>query len=250
MKAKRAGRTKEDIRADNFSVMESAIDLSVQEEYFKFEKTIDFESLDYKSVLMESKKLFFESTPIEAKKRILILLGHFGTPESYTIIERYLKISGQDLRNWVLLALQECRMFLESSLLGEDGGIISAGLGGKGNKIRHYFIISSKNDSPFTKLQEEIIEDKFGMASHKFNVEVEKMTFRKNYSIVKILVPIDIAVGKFIEAGIKECNDFLFFHYYVTNVKEPSNEEILGYLEEIKPQKKESKPVTNNVRRE
>ena len=34
------------------------------------------------------------------------------------------------------------------------------------------------------------------------------------------------------------------------NVKEPSNEEILGYLEEIKPQKKESKPVTNNVRRE
>jgi hypothetical protein len=250
MKAKRAGRTKKDILSDNFSVMESAIDLSAQKEYLKFEKTIDFDNLDYKNVLMESKILLFESTPVEEKKRILILLGHFGTPESYTTIERYLKISGPDLRNWVLLALQECRMFLESSLLGEDGGVISAGLGGKNNKIRHYFIISSKNDSPFTKLQEEIIEGKLGMASHKFNVEVERITFRENYSIVKILVPIDIAVGKFIEAGIKECSDFLFYHYYVTNVKELSNEEILGYLEEIKPKKKEGNPATNNVRRE
>jgi len=243
MKAKRVGRTKKDIRADNFSVMESAIDLSVQEEYLKFEKTINFESLDYKSVLMESKKLFFESTPIEAKKKMLILLGHLGTPESYTTIERYLKISGQDLRNWVLVALQECRMFLESSLLGEDAGIISTGLGGKGNKLRHYFIISSKNDSLFSREQEEVIEDKFGIASHKFNVEVEKYIFRENCSIIRILVPIDIAVGKFIEAGIKECSDFLFFHYYVTNVKEPSNEEILEYLEEIKAKKKERSPT-------
>ena len=166
MKAKKADRTKKDIVSDNFSVMESAIDLSMQEEYLKFEKTIDFDNIDYKNVLMERKKLFFESTPIESKKRILILLAHFGTPESYTTIEKYLKISGQDLRDWGLLALKECRMFLESSLLDEDGVIISAGLGGKGNKLRHYFIISSKNDSPFTKLQEEIIEDKFGIASH------------------------------------------------------------------------------------
>ena len=243
MKAKKADRTKINIISNNFSVMESAIDLSMQEEYFKFEKTIDFDNMNLKNVLMESKNLFFESTPIESKKRILTLLAHLGTPESYTTIEKYLKISGQDFRTWVLLALKECRMFLESSLLGEDAGIISTGLGGKGNKLRHYFIISSKNDSPFSREQEEVIEDKFGIASHKFNVEVEKFIFRENCSIIRILVPIDIAVGKFIEAGIKECSDFLFFHYYVTNVKEPSNEEILGYLEEIKAKKKGSAPT-------
>ncbi len=251
MKAKRSARTKKDSISDNFSVMESAIALSIQEEYLKFEKTIDFDNVDFRSVLMERKKLFLETTSIESKKRILILLAHFGIPESYTTIEKYLKISGQVLRDWGLLALKECRMFLESSLLNEDGVIISAGLGGKDTKLRHCFIISSKNDSPFTKLQKEIIEDKYGIASHKFNAEVEKVIFGENYSIIKILVPIDVAVGKFIEAGIKECNelnDFLFFHYYVTNVNEPSNEEILGYLEEIKPKKKESKPTTNNAK--
>jgi hypothetical protein len=251
MKTKKDDRTKKGIKSDNFSVMETAIDLSIQEEYLKVARTIDFDNIDYKDVLRESKNLFFESTPIESKKRILILLAHFGTPESYTTIEKYLKISGQDFRNWVLFALKECRMFLESSLLDEDGGIISAGLGGKGNKLRYYFIISSKNDSPFSKLQEKIIEDKFGIACHRFNAEIEKFIFRENYSIIEILIPIDTAVGKFIEAGIKECNefnDFLFFHYYVTNVNEPANEEILGYLEEIKPKKKESKPATNNIK--
>lgn len=251
MKNKKADRTQKGIISDNFSVMETAIDLSMQEEYLKVAKTIDFDTIDYKNVLMESKNLFFENTPIESKKKILILLAHFGTPESYTTIEKYLRISGQDLRNWVLLALKECRMFLESSLLDEDGGIISAGLGGVGNKLRYYFIISSKNDSPFSKLQEEIIEEKFGIASHKFNAEIEKFTFRENYSIIKTLIPIDIAVGKFIEAGIKECtesNDFLFFHYYVTNVNEPAEDEILGYLKEIKAKKKESKPATKNTK--
>ncbi len=47
----------------------------------------------------------------------------------------------------------------------------------------------------------------------------------------------DVSVGDFIEEGISECNkmgEFLFFHYYVTNVKRPANEEILKYLEEIR----------------
>jgi len=201
--------------------------------------------------LMESKKLFFENTSIESKKRILILLAHFGAAESYRTIEAYLKISGKDLRSWVLLALKECRMFLENSLLGEDGELIFTGLGGKNNKLRYYFIISSKNDLPLSKRQEEIIKDKFGIVSHKFNSEIEEIILEENYSIIKVLIPTNMAVGKFIEAGIKECNefnDFLFFHYYVTNVNEPAKEEILRYLEEIKHKRKESKPATNETK--
>jgi hypothetical protein len=38
MKAKKSGRIKKDVVSDNFSVMESAIDLSMQEKYLKFEK--------------------------------------------------------------------------------------------------------------------------------------------------------------------------------------------------------------------
>jgi hypothetical protein len=51
----------------------------------------------------------------------------------------------------------------------------------------------------------------------------------------------DIPVGDVIEEGISECNtmnEFLICHYYVTNVKKPTNEEISKYLEEIRHGKK------------
>ncbi len=46
----------------------------------------------------------------------------------------------------------------------------------------------------------------------------------------------DVAVGKVIDEGIRECNkmsEFLFSDYYVTNVKKPTPEEISMYLNEI-----------------
>jgi hypothetical protein len=114
--------------------MSYGVHLSVQKEYFNYSKSIDFNNIDYKEVFKESSKLFSENTPVETKRRILILLAHFGTPESYRILEKYLKSSEQNLRDRALLSLKE----------------------------------------------------------------------------------------------------FLFFHYYVTNVKKPTNEEILEYLQQIR----------------
>lgn len=62
------------------------------------------------------------------------------------------------------------------------------------------------------------------------------MVLGRNYAMIKILVPMDVAVGTVIEEGISECNKkepFLYFSYYVTNVKKPTSEEILPYLEEV-----------------
>ena len=48
--------------------------------------------------------------------------------------------------------------------------------------------------------------------------------------------PMDLTVGEVIEEGISECNkmsEFLFHDHYVTNVRKPTPDEILRYLEEI-----------------
>ena len=166
---------------DSFTPIDEAIDLSIQEEYLSFSETIDFENVDYEEVLTESDRLFDEHTPIESKKRILILLAHLGTPESCRTIEKYLKISKGNLRDWALfrpgeypapwgegfsplwlliprclrrgssLSLKECRMFLANVLLHEEGGFISTGLGGKDGKLRYYFIVSSQDGLPFSE---------------------------------------------------------------------------------------------------
>jgi predicted HAD superfamily phosphohydrolase len=101
----------------SFILIDEPIDLPIQEEYVCFSETMDFDNVDYEEVLTESDKLFDKHTPIELKKRILILLAHLGTAESCRILEKYLKISEGNLRDWALLSLKECRAFLESVLL-------------------------------------------------------------------------------------------------------------------------------------
>jgi hypothetical protein len=237
MERNKGNRTNSEDYSDSFSLMEDAIDLSIQEEYFNLSETIDIDNVDYKEVLKESKKLFSENTPIETKKRILILLAHFGTAESYRTIEKYLNHSGQELKDWVLLSLKECRMFLESALLEEEGGFLSTGLGGKDNKLRYYFIVSPKEGLTFTETHRNTLKKGFETISQKYNSEIEEINFETNYAMIGIFIPMDVAVGDFIEEGISKCNkmgEFLFFHYYVTNVKKPANEEILKYLEEIR----------------
>lgn len=237
MERNKGNRTNSEDYSDSFSLMEDAIDLSIQEEYFNLSETIDIDNVDYKEVLKKSKKLFSENTPIETKKRILILLAHFGTAESYRTIEKYLNHSVRELKDWVLLSLKECRMFLESALLEEEGGFLSTGLGGKDDKLRYYFIVSPKEGLTFTETHRNTLKKGFETISQKYNSEIEEINFETNYAMIGIFIPMDISVGDFIEEGISECNkmgEFLFFHYYVTNIKKPANEEILKYLEEIR----------------
>jgi len=237
MKRNKGNHKNSEDYSNSFSLVEDAIDLSIQEEYFNLSQTSDFDNVDYKDVLRESKKLFSENTPIETKKKILILLAHFGTAESYRTIKKYLNHSGHELKDWVLLSLKECRMFLESALLEEEGGIISTGLGGKDNKFRYYFIVSSKDGLTFSETDKNTLTREFETISQKYNSEIEEINFEPNYAMLRTLIPMDFAAGEVIEEGIRECNkvdDFLYFHYYLTNVRKPSNEEVFKYLEEIR----------------
>lgn len=240
-KRKRKNHTNPENNLDSFSVMESAIALSVREEYFNLSKSIDLASIDYKEVLKESGKLFSENTPIETKKRILVLLAHRGTVESFRILEEYVRISEGNLRDWALLSLKECRMFLESVLLKEESGIISTGLGGRDNKLRYYFIVRSKEGLTLTENHRNTLKNGFNTISRKYNSQIEEIKFESDYAMIEILIPMDVAVGDVIEEGISECNrvaDFLFIRYYVTNVKRPTWEEILEYLDFIRHGKK------------
>ena len=234
MKNNKRNCTNSEDSLDSFGLMDDAVDLPIQQEYYKLSEAIDFGNIDYKEVLKESKKLFSENTPAETKKRILILLAHFGTAESYGIIEKYLKGAKENLRDWALLSLKECRMFLESDLLEVEGGFISTGLGGKDNKLRYYFIVSSKGGLTFSETHRNTLKREFETINQKYNCEIEEINFEPNYAMIRTLIPMDVAAGEVIEEGIRECNkmgEFLYFHYYVTNVKKATHEEILKYLD-------------------
>jgi hypothetical protein len=221
---------------NNFSVVESPIDLSVQKEYLDLSDSIGFDNVNYEEVLTEADRLFVQGTPIEAKKRILILLAHLGTMESSKILEKYLKVSEGTLKDWAILSLKECRMFLESVLLKEEGGFISTGLGGRDNKLRYCVILGTKESRTLTRSERETLEEGFKGSSDKYESEIEEINFGTNYAMMGILVSMHVAVGEVIEEGIRRCNrkgEILLVDYYVTNVKKPTKGEISRYLRDI-----------------
>jgi hypothetical protein len=225
---------------NDFSVIESPIDLLVQKEYLDLSGSIGADDVNYEEVLTEADRLFVQDTAIEAKKSLLILLAHLGTIEASKILERYLKTSEGTLNAWAILSLKECRMLLESALLKEAGGFVSTGLGGKGNKLRYYFIVSTREGRSITRGERVTLEEGFRGSSDEYNSEIEEIILGTDYAMIGILVPMDVALRAVVEGGIRRCNklgEILSVDYYVTNVKKPTKTEISRYLGEIRENK-------------
>ena len=214
---------------------ERGIDSSVQQEYLEYTKALDFAQYSEEDISARSHSLFSPSISPEDKKETLAVLAHRGTLEAYRTIERFLKAEEQALESWGVLALQECRMFLESSLSDRNVGILMTGLGGVNNRLRYFLIIRSRSDAVLTGAQKETIEQGFSYICSKFDSILEEIQIHQYYTSMKVLIPMDVAVAEIIEGGIAECNTFGYFldkNYYVTNVRIPTETEIFDYLRE------------------
>lgn len=218
---------------DKFEILETGIEFKVQIEYLEYSHSFDRGELTEKETLTFGNILFNQEVPIDAKKKALVLLAHLGTILAFRLIEKYQKDSDKDLEQWTALALQECKMLLESSLMDMSTGFVSSGLGGNANRIRYYFLVLPLIGRLFTKTQTEIINDELLLVCKELNCILEITDFSENYVGLTILVPMDVAVGTFIETTIKKCNElgaFVFEYYYVTNQNIPDYSEIIEII--------------------
>lgn len=111
---------------------------------------------------------------------------------------------------------------------------IGTKLGGEGNRFRNYVVISTKSDIPLSTKERKILNETFEKICQKYDSLIEAIAFFETYALMKLLVSMDVAIGDIIDEGIIACNkqeNFLRFHYYVTNVKKPTAKEIQKYLQ-------------------
>jgi len=221
---------------ERLTLAEDGVDSSAQQEYLEYTEDLDFGQYSEEDISVRSHSLFSPSASLEDKKETLAVLAHRGTLEAYRTIERFLETAEQTLETWGVLALQECRMFLESSLSDRNVGILMTGLGGENNRLRYFLIIRSRSDAALTSVQKETIERGFSYICSKFDSILEEIQEHQYYVTMKVLIPMDVAVAEIIEGGIDECNTFCNFldeNYYVTNVKIPTEAEVQHYLREM-----------------
>jgi len=139
----------------------------------------------------------------------------------------------EDVSNWAYMALMESRISLESELSDEKQIYISTGLGGKGEKLRFYVLMLSKDRNPFLDYQRKVIEREFAYFLPQADCEIERLTIGEQYVELVFLIPVRADIKLTLDRVINECNqygDFLSDIFTITNVKELTQQEITDII--------------------
>lgn len=213
---------------ENISVLEEAIDVKLQARYFKETKK-QKEAINKVLVLEQKNRLFDNTVSIEEKKVLLCQLASVNEVEAFRTIEKYKACPDERLEQWVVLAYQESKMLMQSAFLDQKPLFISTGLGGKGNQLRYFIVVFTRNNKAFTQYQEVLVEKEIEYAFKREGADLEEIEFMGYYVKFTSLVSLDIGLKKLLSEIIVQCNelgDFLNTSILVTNVKKLSPGEI------------------------
>jgi len=214
---------------DNMAILEEAIDIKLQKQYFKESKKQKVK-LNKSQVMADKEKLFDNELSDEAKRELLCQLASLDEVEAFRTIENYKAAPDEKLADWAILAFQESKMLLQSSLMDEKPVFISTGLGGDKNRLRYFIVLFTKNDKPFESYQLPLVESELKYIFGQHNGEIEELNFCDHFVCVTGLVPLNVGLKKMLSQIIAQCNeigDFLQTSLLVTNVKKLSVDEIL-----------------------
>lgn len=218
---------------ENFSILEEQIDVDLQMEYFnyprKFKKDISIEDIsDAQNELLNGE------VPLTKKKDILVLLASLEKVEAFRAIEKYAQNPAPELKAWSILALQESRMVIQSSLMDEQQVYISTGLGGKGQNLRYFVVFIGNDDGlDFTLVQRKLIHDELEYSLNHHNGTLEEITFEQNLALILLLLPVKVELQNVFSSVINECNqygNFIRQDIIITNVKRMNTDEIREFI--------------------
>lgn len=224
---------------ENFSILEERIEIEVQMKYFEFSKKVREVDIS-ENCFTNRNELFLTEISVERKKEILSAIANLDDVKAYRTIEKFVEQSEGEIRKWAVLALQESRMLIQSSLLDEQQIFISTGLGGKGKMLRYYVVFINRNQNELLKnMQQKLVKDELIFEINGNEGEFESMDFMEGFSTALVMLPLQADIRKVFQNVVDECNqygDFLNEDMIVTNVKIMSRSDIIQLLHQNKNQ--------------
>lgn len=222
---------------DNFSVLEEQVNVDLQLEYFNYSRDLK-DKFSQETIEKHQVDLFDPSISVTEKKNILVLLASQERVEAFRTIERYCQNPDPELKDWAILALQESRMVIQSSLMDEQQVYISTGLGGKGQNLRYFVVfIGSESVEAYNETQRRLIKTELEFAIQKIDGVLEEITFEDNLAVAILLLPVKSDLQMVFSSVINECNqygDFVKQDIIITNVKRMTFAEIKDFINKKK----------------
>lgn len=216
----------------DFLVFEEGIDVSVQ---IKFEKA-SLEFIDKNEdirPLNELEDIIYNSENTENKLNALVELSMSGDVKAYRIIEKYKTECSEDIKDWTILAFQKSRAHIEHELSDDEKIYISSGLGGSGNKLRYFFVLTTNGKTSFSDFQKKLLTKEIKFSLIKNDSIAEKITFYDYFVSVLCLVPLQISPDTILKGILNETEkfgNFLSDEIIATNTEIFSEEKIIKLI--------------------
>ena len=224
---------------ENYTILEEQIAVEIQMKYFEFAGKVRDLNIS-EECFANRDELNSDDVSIDRKKEILCAIANLDKVEAYRSIEKFVQSCEGEIRQWAVLALQESRMLLQSSLLDEQQVFISTGLGGKGKMLRYNVVFINKNQNELlNKTQQKLVKDELEYGIKTNQGEFETVDFMEGFSTSLIMLPLEADIRTILQSIVDECNqygNFLEENMIVTNVKIMSRSEILQMLHQSKNQ--------------
>ena len=229
------------IAGSNLNILEEEVDMKVQQEYFRLAHELSQKAdanPDIKKEYLERiNDLFDEDTDTEVKKRMLVVLANVADVAVYRTIESFSK-QASPLQKWAVIALQQSRMLLQSSLLDDPGVFISTGLGGQGMLLRYFCVFFNRKPGELPAFQQNTLKNELETVIRKAEGSIESIEFKQDFTIALLLLPLQTDLQDLFAGLIDECNlygNFLHENIIITNVKKLTENEIYQLLHNRNP---------------
>ncbi|MBN2667744.1 MAG: hypothetical protein JXR60_00830 [Bacteroidales bacterium] len=220
----------------SFSILEEKIDVEIQVSYFDYIKRNKIKSIENEIIDTKIDLLLSHLDDSEQVKELLVGFARTEDVKIYRALEKFVSETKNDLlKSWAILALQENRMLIESSLLEERQVFISTGLGGKGQHLRYFLAGFLNSKTEFKSYEKEAIQKEFEFILGHSNSTLEKIEFKEHFVLMHALIPLQEPIKELLLSAIEECKALgidLSEHFVVTNVKELSIDELNKIIDE------------------
>jgi hypothetical protein len=220
---------------EGYNILEEEVNIDVQREFYEASGRVELLSGNEEQVSELIMSLSQSNTEIEEQKKLLIRLSLCDSVAAYRFLEAYSPKAPKELKDWAILALQQSRMLIHSSLLGEQQVFISTGLGGKQGKLRYFLIFPYLNRKKPLNSQESILKKELEFFIIKNGGELEDISLLNEFATATALLPLKAPVGDIIHDIVNECNQFgnyLGQEVLVTNMRKLNEQEINEFISE------------------
>jgi hypothetical protein len=219
----------------DIQVMEREVSLDTQMAYMRMSKEVK-SNLRPDIVMAGKYELWDENSSPGSKRRRLAALASIGSPDAIRILQNYQKQPDKGLEDWTYLALQECKLVFQASMLDHPPMFISTGLGGHGQKLRFFGAFFSRDGGAFDETRQRVISGEVEYMFEKFEGKLEFIAFSGQFVTFWGLVPIDVPLNDRVKAAIDESNLLgggLRNDFVLTNVKKLTFYELGEILKKI-----------------